>query len=343
MLFHAGALWRLNESGYLGRLDRVSSVSGGSIAAGVLASRWSGLRFDDGRADNFTDEVVAPIRALAGHTLDWKAVLGALCLPGGPGNRVAAAYRRRLFGRRTLRDLPAEPRFVFNATNLQTGCLWRFERVFMADSRVGIVRDPEVPLAVAVAASSARPPFLSPLRLRLDPEKLETSAGADLHRAPYTHKAVLADGGVYDNLGLETALGSFTTVLISDGGGQMKPATRVGGFWPLQLLRVASVIDNHARSLRKHDAIADFVGEQWRGAYWGIGTDITHYGLSDSLPCDPERTRELAGTSTRLAAMKDDLQERLINWGYAVCDAALRRHVNRGITPPGAFPYPGGV
>ena len=343
MLFHAGALWRLNESGYLGRLDRVSSVSGGSIAAGVLASRWSGLRFDDGRADNFTDEVVAPMRALAAHTLDWKAVLGALVLPGGPGNRVAAAYRRRLFGRRTLRDLPAEPRFVFKASNLQTGGLWRFERLFMADSRVGIVRHPEVPLSVAVAASSARPPFLSPLRLRLDPEKVETSAGADLNRAPYTHKAVLADGSVNDNLGLDAALGSFTTVLISDGGGQLEPARRVAGFWPLQLLRVASVIDNQARSLRKHDAIAEFLGEQWRGAYWGIGTDITHYQLSDSLPCDRERTRELACTSPRLAALKDDLQERLINWGYAVCDAALRRHVNKGITPPGAFPYPGGV
>ena len=35
MLFHVGALWRLNELGLLPRLDRVSSVSGGSITAGV--------------------------------------------------------------------------------------------------------------------------------------------------------------------------------------------------------------------------------------------------------------------------------------------------------------------
>src|SRR5215470_5372477 len=37
MLFHVGVLWRLNELGWLARLDRVSSVSGGSITAGVLA------------------------------------------------------------------------------------------------------------------------------------------------------------------------------------------------------------------------------------------------------------------------------------------------------------------
>jgi predicted acylesterase/phospholipase RssA len=46
MLFQAGALWRLNELGYLPRLDRISSVSRGSITAGVLASRWNQLSFD---------------------------------------------------------------------------------------------------------------------------------------------------------------------------------------------------------------------------------------------------------------------------------------------------------
>src|SRR6267143_2042881 len=47
MIFHAGALLRLNECGYLPKLARVSSVSGGSIAAGVLGLAWSKLRFDD--------------------------------------------------------------------------------------------------------------------------------------------------------------------------------------------------------------------------------------------------------------------------------------------------------
>jgi NTE family protein len=35
-----------------------------------------------------------------------------------------------------------------------------------------------------------------------------------------------------------------------------------------------------------------------------------------------------------------DVQERLINWGYAVCDAALRRHVIKDLAPPTDFPYP---
>ena len=37
MVFHIGVLWRLYETGLLKSMKRISSVSGGSITAGVLA------------------------------------------------------------------------------------------------------------------------------------------------------------------------------------------------------------------------------------------------------------------------------------------------------------------
>src|SRR5439155_73854 len=46
MLFHLGALWRINELGLLPRLARISSVSAGSIVAGLLGLKWQALRFD---------------------------------------------------------------------------------------------------------------------------------------------------------------------------------------------------------------------------------------------------------------------------------------------------------
>ena len=50
---------------------------------------------------------------------------------------------------------------------------------------------------------------------------------------------------------------------------------------------------------------------------------------------------QLAELPTRLKRMDDATQERLINWGYAVCDAALRKHVVAAdIQPKAAFPYP---
>src|SRR5688572_21072574 len=62
MLFHAGALLRLNELGLLSRAARISSVSGGSIAAAFLASRWSELRSDNaGSFINLQERFVAPL------------------------------------------------------------------------------------------------------------------------------------------------------------------------------------------------------------------------------------------------------------------------------------------
>ena len=92
------------------------------------------------------------------------------------------------------------------------------------------------------------------------------------------------------------------------------------------------------RSLRKRQVIDSFKSGTRKGAYWGIRTDIADYQLADALACPFERTMALAETPTRLKRMDDDLQERLINWGYAVCDAALRRHVDQTLRSPTAFP-----
>src|SRR4029453_15198812 len=127
MLFHVGAVWRLNELGWLPKLDRVSSVSGGSITAGVLAHRWSQLGFDAGGvAEAFQPAFVAPIPPLAAKTIDVPAGLKGIFLPGSVADRVAGRYDAELFRGATLQSLPDRPRFVFNAPNLESGLLWRF-------------------------------------------------------------------------------------------------------------------------------------------------------------------------------------------------------------------------
>src|SRR5258706_2200942 len=83
MVFHVGVLWRLNEAGYLGKLDRVSSVSGGSITAAVLGLHWNDLGFDaQGIARSFNERVVIAILDLASRTIDAESVIGGILLPG---------------------------------------------------------------------------------------------------------------------------------------------------------------------------------------------------------------------------------------------------------------------
>ena len=358
-LFHLGALWRLNEVGYLRKVDRISSVSGGSLLSGVLGLNWNRLGFDNyGVGTQFAAAVVEPIRALCGRTIDAGAILGGALGPGSIGDRVVSAYQDYLYGEATLQDLPDHPLFVINATNVQSGALWRFMKPYMRDYRVGEVKNPTVRLAQAVAASTAFPPFLSPMRLEVQDADFTPRSGLDLQFEPYTSDVYLSDGGVYDNLGLETVWKRYDTVLVSDGGGKLQPEAEPKVDWARHTYRTLSLIDNQVRSLRKRQVIDsyqlrtkllaqgvdpgnDFFKRATRkGSYWGIRSDMANYRLPDALDCPEEKTIALANTPTRMKRLEPDLQEKLINWGYAICDAAIRKHVDPALPAPPGFPYP---
>ena len=348
MVFHLGTLWRLNELGWLKKLVRVSSVSGGSITAGVLGLKWKKLAFDqNGHASNLVDEVVKPVMDFAGHTIDEKSIFGGILNPfKSIADEVANAYRKYLFGTATLQDLPNDsegPRFVINATNVQTKVLWRFSKRFMGDYRVGLVLNPQSELAIAVGASSAFPPVLSPVTLKLDPKQFDPSSAGDLQKPPYTEQAILTDGGVYDNLGLETAWKEYDTILVSDGGGATADEPHPHTDWALHSYRILQLLNNEVGSLRKRWVVGSFAIGLRKGAYWGIRTDIANYKLADALPAPFANTSVLADTPTRLKEMDRSLQQRLVNWGYAVCDAAMRAHVSSGEISKPKFPFEGGV
>ena len=67
---------------------------------------------------------------------------------------------------------------------------------------------------------------------------------------------------------------------------------------------------------------------------------MSHYPIKDPLPCPYERTLALANTPTRLARIEPETQERIINWGYAVCDAAFREYIDSRAGRPKDFVYP---
>ncbi len=228
---------------------------------------------------------------------------------------------------------------MINATNLESGVLMRFSRPYLADYRVGKVPFPDLPLAVAVAASSAFPPVLSPCTVDLEREDWVTEEGNDLTGAGFRGQIRLSDGGVYDNLGLQTVWNQFRTILVADAGGRMGADSSPPTDWLRHMARVLSVIDNQVRALRKRQVIEAFESDQRTGAYIGIRSHVADYHLDDAMPADPEVTDRLAATATRLDDLPAERQESLINWGYVITDTGIRKHVREGL-PVGNLPYP---
>ena len=357
MLFHVGAVQRLNELGLLHQLKRVSSVSGGSITAGVLGANWGALGFqlqNDGRtiATKLDEAFVAPLRELAGTTVDiWAGLDGLAHLFTSISDEVAAAYDRVLFKGKTLQSLPLDtdstevgvkgPRFILTSTNVKTGSLWRFSRPYMADWRIGKINHPTVPLAVAVAASSAFPPFLSPMTMSLDDVDFEPGIPSVEPPRSLRSSAVLTDGGVYDNLGLEPVWKRYKTVLVSDGGRKMDDDPSPATDWARHSRRLIDLLQHEVSNLRRRQIVDSLVKKERDGAYWGIQGDIDQFKLADALLKNSfGATTRIAYIPTRLAKMTDLTQELLINWGYAICDAAVRTHVKPLPTVAPEWPYP---
>ena len=354
MLFHAGAILRLNELGLLNSFRRISSVSGGSITAAVLGMEWKQLGWNSSNglvmADSnaLMNNVVGPLRKMASTSIDASSIFWGTVNPfKSISDEVAGKYDDVLFDHKTLQDLPSDsegPRFVLNATNVKTGSLWRFSKPYIADYRVGMIENPTVSLAQVVTASSAFPPVLSPMCLKLDPRAFKSGIPAHDVDPGLRENAVLTDGGVYDNLGLETAWKRYKTILISDAGRKMDDDLNPATDWAMHSRRLIDLLQHQTSNLRRRQAIEAFQSQQdpHDGTYFGIQTDISDFQIGNCLPCPHPKTLAIAYIPTRLTALKPTDQERIINWGYAVTDASVRKYIPQcqASPPPQHFPYP---
>jgi NTE family protein len=359
MLFHAGALARMNELGLLSRTQRISSVSAGSIMSGHLALSWSKLGQADrnGTFANFQHVIVDPIYNFSRQSIDIGDVLTGL-LPWTSGaEKLAKSYEKSLFGTKTLQDMPDSPHFIFCATNLQTGVLWRFSKPYAGDYVVGRLDKPAIAISHAVAASSAYPPILSPLKLEFPKGSFtDWPSGPSLDAGEidaFRSRVLLYDGGYYDNHGIEPIVKRYLTDFVSDGGKPFERMADVHLDWISQYNRTLYIYDNQVRALRRRDLIQRFIdgnnvrdetkltGDARMGAYWGVDTDPRRVDPPNAVPCDGNLTHKLARVSTGLSDLGETVSKQVINWGYAICDRSLRTNYNGAMAAAQPkLPYP---
>lgn len=276
------------DVGRLGDVRFISSVSGGSIANGMIAVTWDALRRGGFTSAALDDLVIEPIVESVTTSSLKATVLSRLWRALGPRTRtdlLAEALDERFFHGAELESLDEQVRFIINAANLTTGVRFAFERDVVGDYVLGLAptAGTGISLATAVAASAAVPGAFAPVRI---PKVRFPCAKVGV--------PVLLDGGAYDNTGLEALDGDrYLDVFVAaiNAGGVF-----VTGRWkgiPVirDLIRANSLLYRQSTGLRTRWMVNRFQAwelaaknetppPEWgrEGVLMGLGTTIEGRG-----------------------------------------------------------------
>jgi NTE family protein len=345
-LFHLGAVRRLNELGVLGRVDTITSVSGGSILAAHLATSmgvdWPAK---GGVFPDFNTRVAEPFHAFCQRNIRTLPLAIGLLPWNWGGHAAVDVLEREYFDHLTkakLVDLPARPHFVFCATDMAYGVNWTFTRNLVGSYMAGYAATPGGwTVAHAVAASSCFPPFFNPQLVGLSPNQLVGGHDQSPERDVRVRGLRLSDGGLYDNMGLEPVWKSHAVVLVSEGGSTFDAAPDRGLLWRIN--RYLEVQGRGGGTVRKRWLISSFVNGVMRGTYWGIGTDVADYDVG-AVGYSREITKDhVAEIRTDMDHFTDVERFVLENHGYLLAEAAVRKYVKElalDVIPSVAVPHP---
>jgi len=224
--FHAGVLRYLAERGLLENVTHVSSVSGGSLFAGLVFQNGN-YRWPTSQA--YLDKVLPHVReVLTTTSLQGRSVL-RLVLPTNwalflDRPEVLAQTIGKLWGiKASFLALDETPIWSINCSTGETGRRFRFKSDgTLGDYELGHADLKDLDIATALAASAAFPGWIGPLELAPENYAWKKKVPRDAKEAtPFTppfQKLHIYDGGVYDNLGMEAIFDAGTQAMKEDSG-----------------------------------------------------------------------------------------------------------------------------
>jgi NTE family protein len=358
MLFHLGVLDYLAEQRLCEQVRYISTVSGGTLLTGLIFE-YSGRRWPT--SEEFRERVAPRIAQVLRETNIQRSALVRLLLR--PHNWRYLPFRATVLAsaiakvwhiRSSITDLPASPVWAINATTMESGRRWRFrstpgDRALgehnMGDGAVGYTFDPAVTLAEAMATSAAFPGGMSPLVVKTKQRvwflpDFEFRSRPPRQIVPPSSAYHLADGGVYDNLGLEPLfdLGANALrpeagcnyLIVADAGAPLR-FTRWG--FVSQLLgfamRTINIMMAQQRNLRVRALIASFragrahgvlirIEQSARAAIAGAHPSRSEVcsRLAEERWLTSEQVKACSGYPTTLARPNASIQRLIRRQGY---------------------------
>ena len=367
--FHLGTLRALEDLNLLDEVDVISGVSGGSVMTGLLGYTEAPFAHIDRETIQFLrhglvgpglKKLLHPARAAA---LVWSLAFVAaptlLCdLLAGSMSRIASLFpglrnacdtlsrtswpiRRRYSRTHVLADAIADvvgsqrcdaltrqrKSIVFNACELRTGTAFRMSNQLFGSYRYGWAPAGELRVADAVMASAAYPPFLPPFDWK---RPFELNGKID------THRVIVTDGGVFENLGVTvmepgrdpqiSAIGYKVDIIIaSDAGAGQFTGETVPISWPKRMTQVVTAVMRKVQDATKqrlHDHAK--AGRIDGFVYAALGQTDQRVPLKPANWVDRE---EVISYPTDFSAMSDKNIRQLSARGEAVTRALLTQYL----------------
>ncbi len=292
--FHIGVLARLAKSELLEHFSFISTVSGGSMAIGLVYQN-NGFKWPSS-TKYLKDFVPFAYKTLTSANLQRNVVGDIFKWPfrlfSSRANLISRRMRNEMGINISVNQLPKgntgtedlaerEPRWIINTACYESGVNFRFESKRMGDSKIGYVDHPEVPLCDAIAASAGFPVLVGPMALKTNGfnwYEYENKIKKPLDKIKVPDKLHLWDGGVYDNLGLEALVNydnppkgyayrdDVDYLMVSNASGksdmqEYKPGVNA-------ILRLISISKYQVESLRSRDILHRFINHKRAGRYF---------------------------------------------------------------------------
>ncbi len=294
-IFHLGVLKWIAEKGVLEEVNRVSSVSGASLCIGMIYAH-NNLRWPT--SEEFLTTVLPSIeKVLLTNDLQLAALRKLIISPSYWNRKVnvlAKALESKWGVHGSLSELMGNMMWYINCTTYETGKRFRFCKNNMGDYMIGYVENPNITLSDVMAASAGFPVLVGPYSLRMGDYNWTSSNYTQSEWQLSNNTIHLWDGGVYDNLGLEsifkpenggTLSDGLNCIIVSNASPPINIYNRRTGLSARNLKRLLDISMNQVESLRSR-MVMDFIIQNEQGMYVKIGNSAEKIALKSKCPKD---------------------------------------------------------
>ncbi|AGN85820.1 patatin-like phospholipase family protein [Enterobacter sp. R4-368] len=324
--FHSGMLKCLAESKGFENIDKISTVSGGSLLIGLIFKlnnyKWPTSKEYNESIYYLLREhlcrnslIMQSLRQLI-NPMNWGYLLSR-------ANLVSLALQKEWGVNATLSQLPEKPEWSINGTTAENGKRFRFKRDSIGDYLTGYASAGDFLLADALSVSAAFPGGIGPFSLNAKDyswKKKEWGADDDSIQDVIlqTSKLRVYDGGVYDNLGLEpffdqssaTAKKDVEFIICSDASAPLQFGFTYWNLNPWRLKRIMDIISEQSRALR----VRTFVKYVMRNNGAGYFIHINDVNYNKTLPDG----RRISHYPTSLNKFNSDDFDAIAGMGYQI-------------------------